>query len=81
MPILLLYEHDHTACNNLGDTRLYGMELDNPDNDKQGENKKENSDGLDENGYMKFSIPWSFSVSYGITMAEDRSRIRTLFSK
>ena len=50
------------------------MELDNPDNDKQGENKKENSDGLDENGYMKFSIPWSFSVSYGITMAEDRSR-------
>ena len=63
-------EEEVTADNNLED----GMELDNPDNDKQGENKKENSDGLDENGYMKFSIPWSFSVSYGITMAEDRNR-------
>lgn len=63
-------EEEVTADNNLED----GMELDNSDNDKQGENKKDNSDGLDENGYMKFSIPWSFSVSYGITMAEDRSR-------
>ena len=63
-------EEEVTADNNLED----GMELDNPDNDKQGENKKDNSDGLDENGYMKFSIPWSFSVSYGITMAEDRNR-------
>lgn len=63
-------EEEVTADNNLED----GMELDNPDNEQQEENKKENSDGLDENGYMKFSIPWSFSVSYGITMAEDRSR-------
>ena len=42
---------------------------------------KGNSDGLDENGYMKFSIPWSFSVSYGITMAEDRQariNVRTM---
>lgn len=31
------------------------------------------SDGLDSDGYMKFSLPWSFSISYGITMAEDRS--------
>lgn len=29
--------------------------------------------GLDEDGYMKFAMPWSFSISYGITMAEDRS--------
>ena len=63
-------EEEVTADNNLED----GMELDNPDNEQQEENKKDNSDGLDENGYMKFSIPWSFSVSYGITMAEDRSR-------
>ena len=26
---------------------------------------------LDEDGYMKFNIPWSFSVSYGVTMRED----------
>lgn len=36
--------------------------------------KLEDSDGLDKDGYMKFLIPWSFSVSYGITMSEDRSR-------
>lgn len=35
-------------------------------------NKSSSSD-LDDDGYMKFSIPWSFSISYGITMAEDRS--------
>lgn len=29
---------------------------------------------VDPNGYMPFKIPWSFSVSYGIIMAEDRSR-------
>ena len=39
---------------------------------KQG--KKTSSDGLDEDGYMKFQMPWSFSISYGITMAEDRTR-------
>jgi hypothetical protein len=30
--------------------------------------------GIDEDGYMKFSIPWSLTVSYGITMSEDRSK-------
>ena len=25
----------------------------------------------DDNGYMKFSIPWTFTVSYGITMSEN----------
>ena len=28
---------------------------------------------LDEDGYMPFKFPWSVSLSYGITMAEDRS--------
>ena len=36
--------------------------------------KNASSDELDEDGYMKFSIPWSFSISYGITMSEDRSK-------
>jgi hypothetical protein len=35
--------------------------------------KSKESDGLDDDGYMLFSIPWSFTVSYGITMTEDRS--------
>lgn len=30
-------------------------------------------DALDKDGYMKFQMPWTFSISYGITMAEDRS--------
>ncbi len=33
----------------------------------------ESGDGLDEDGYLKFSLPWSFSVSYGITMRENTS--------
>lgn len=37
----------------------------------KGESK--NAD-VDPDGYMPFKIPWSFSVSYGIIMAEDRSR-------
>ncbi len=29
---------------------------------------------VDEDGYLAFSIPWSFTVSYGVTMSEDRSK-------
>lgn len=37
-------------------------------------NEKEvDEESLDADGYMKFKIPWSFSISYGISMAEDRS--------
>lgn len=28
---------------------------------------------VDEDGYKRFNIPWSLSVSYGVTMAENRS--------
>lgn len=36
--------------------------------------KNDNStEGLDEDGYMQFRLPWSFSISYGISMAEDRT--------
>lgn len=41
--------------------------------DKDIKSSSESSDGLDADGYMKFKLPWSFSISYGITMAEDRS--------
>ncbi len=36
-----------------------------PDAQKNGEVK------LDEDGYMAFSIPWSFSISYGVSMREN----------
>lgn len=47
----------------------------------KGKAKPTRTDGLDADGYMSFSLPWSFSISYGITMSEDRSRdinVRTM---
>lgn len=36
--------------------------------------KGSQEEGLDPDGYMTFRIPWSFSISYGLTMSEDRTR-------
>lgn len=36
--------------------------------------KESKNADVDADGYMPFNIPWSFSVSYGIVMSEDRSR-------
>ncbi len=35
--------------------------------------KKEVKAEVDEYGYLRFKMPWSFTVSYGISMSEDRS--------
>ena len=32
-----------------------------------------NEGGLDEDGYVKFALPWNFSVSYGVSMRENTS--------
>ena len=62
-------------------------DIDDPNNletnikDPNKKSIKEDSEGLDEDGYMKFQMPWSFSISYGLTMSEDRTRdinIRTM---
>jgi hypothetical protein len=29
---------------------------------------------IDDDGYLSFSLPWALTVSYGITMSEDRSK-------
>ena len=55
------------------DTDNLETNIDDP-NRRRDNKKAASSDGLDEDGYMKFQLPWSFSVSYGITMAEDRSK-------
>ncbi len=40
----------------------------------QAKNSTQNGkDGLTEDGYVRFSIPWSFTISYGITMRENTS--------
>ena len=38
---------------------------------ESGANSGKNGNELDEDGYMSFNIPWSFSVSYGVSMRED----------
>ena len=40
---------------------------------KKGGKKKEKAQ-VDKDGYLSFSMPWSFTVSYGISMFEDRSK-------
>ena len=35
--------------------------------------KKNETAEIDEDGYLKFSVPWSLTVSYGVTMREDTS--------
>ena len=39
--------------------------------DKDSSSGKKGEVKLDEDGYMAFNIPWSFSVSYGVSMRED----------
>jgi len=43
-----------------------------PNTDKGGSGKMKNAD-VDEDGYMPFTIPWSLSLSYGITLRENTS--------
>ena len=46
-----------------------------------GRTKNTKKADVDEDGYMPFKFPWNLTVSYGITMAEDRSaeiNIRTM---
>ena len=41
---------------------------------KKGGKKKKEKAKIDSDGYMSFSLPWSLTLSYGVTMQEDRSR-------
>ena len=59
--------------NDMEDEEATSLET-NEDEQAKPKEQKYNADGLDKDGYMKFDMPWSFSISYGITMAEDRTR-------
>lgn len=39
-----------------------------------GKKKKKEEASVDGDGYLAFSLPWSLTLSYGVTMAEDRSK-------
>ena len=60
-----------------------GETLPLPDQEKKkgAKAKKNKNADVDEDGYMPFKFPWNLTVSYGITMSEDRSaeiNIRTM---
>ena len=41
---------------------------------REGGKKEKVKAQVDDDGYLAFSIPWSLTVSYGVTMSEDRDR-------
>ena len=41
---------------------------------KDKKNEKKVAADVDEDGYLAFSLPWTLTFSYGVTMAEDRSK-------
>lgn len=66
-----------TASNDETDTDTDAEDANiDPDlrNAKKGGKQKKQKAKVDEGGYLRFSLPWSFTVSYGISMAEDRSK-------
>lgn len=83
------YTFNNQSWKNLRDKfrKLLGKKVDDEEEKKDDEEDEESADsdmtdsktnkddgtGLDEDGYMRFTLPWSFSISYGITMSEDRS--------
>ncbi len=44
-----------------------------PDRAKSKNSTKQGEEALTEDGYVKFTLPWSFSVSYGVSMRENTS--------
>ena len=64
-------EEEGNPEENLGE----GKVLDAPTKDVKGGRggNKAKRAAVDDDGYMPFKFPWSLSLSYGITMAEDRS--------
>ena len=40
---------------------------------REGAEGQKTSNKVDEDGYLKFSLPWSFTVSYGVSMRENTS--------
>ncbi len=63
---------------NLDDDEMASLEEANVDpvlqNSKKESRKKKVKARIDEDGYLAFSIPWSLSLSYGISMYEDTQR-------
>ncbi len=53
------------------DTAANVQSAPNKRDEKEDAGSKKGEVKLDEDGYMPFNIPWSFSISYGVTMREN----------
>ncbi len=60
-----------TSSNDSADDTQYD-EFGNPI-EEEPKKKTEVKADIDDDGYLRFKMPWSFTVSYGITMSEDRT--------
>lgn len=54
----------------VGDTNI---DPDRKKAEREGARKEPEKAEVDEDGYLKFKLPWSFTVSYGVTMSENTS--------
>lgn len=68
-------DEDNNSKNDASDTDTDNTQYDEYGNPIEEEPKKktEVKADVDEDGYLRFKMPWSFTISYGITMSEDRS--------
>lgn len=66
-------ENDKDVSNEDEDDEEADPEMQNvdPDRAKAKNSTKKSNSGTDEDGYLKFSLPWNFSVSYGVSMREN----------
>ena len=63
-------DEDEDTDDEVGDTNI---DPDRKKGEREGMEKKNAKAEVDEDGYMKFKLPWSFTVSYGVTMSENTS--------
>lgn len=63
-------EHIDNDMEDVGDTNV-DPELKKAE--QEGAKKESGKAEVDEDGYLKFQLPWSFTVSYGISMSENTS--------
>ncbi len=49
-------------------------DTDNEATDTNSKKEQKEAAAMDDDGYMKFKMPWSLSISYSVTMAEDRTK-------
>lgn len=61
---------DEETEDEAGDTNI---DPDRQKAERAGAKKEPEQAEVDEDGYLKFQLPWSFTVSYGVTMSENRN--------